>query len=320
MSDKAKRSHIERTVYVAPTVKPGDSVRHGNWQEREDLARRCSECYGSGATQDRRTWRDVRCDACRGTGRVEPVPFTIIDYATGGDYSGTLAEASNARSLKRDFPWLVKICGGYGTFGVGYLGRRENQSDALIEAIDALTDYPLYDEDDHSALEHEREYEAWEFDGRDDFKRALVAYFNAQYEPDEHDLSDEGFDAEVDLLWSASVDRLQGGEGFLNESGGNIYFPIGRVIEKYERDWPGMSRPGYDGSPSLDEMLVRLAESCTLGLDEVADDDLMVARDAWIQGREEWKTLIPEHLHTAATAKWSHENNAPSEDSNAENH
>lgn len=274
MSDKSQNSHIERTVWVNYPVSPGDSVRYGSWETDEQAGTRCRECYGSGKVSDR-SWRDARCEDCRGTGRCKAVPLTIIEYATGSDYSGTLVEISNARSLKKDFPWLVEIHGGHGTSGVAYLGKRENQSDALIEAIDSLTEYPLYSDADHSELEQERASEAWESDGRDDWKRALVKYFNEQYAPGEHDLDDDSHNEAVDALWYACTERLCGGESHLNEQGDSIYFPIDSVIKKIERCWPGMSKNGYDGSPSLDWMLVRLAEECEAQADarDSAEDE-----------------------------------------------
>jgi hypothetical protein len=245
MPDKAKNSHIERTVYVAPTVQPGDSVHWGDWQDTE---------IG--------TWyndRDAHPNNPLGRYRARGLPMTIIELATGSDYSGSLVEHSNARVLKEQFPWLVELHGGHGTFGVAYLGKRENQNPALIEAIDALTDYPLVDDDDHSNLEFEKAAEAWEEDGRDEWKRALVTYFDAQDEDHEHDL-DECEVSLLDWLWWDCTERLRGGESHLNEQGDQIYFPIDDVIEKIERNWPGLDKPSYDGTrPSINVQLETLA-------------------------------------------------------------
>jgi hypothetical protein len=272
MPDKSQNSHIERTVYVACEVQPGGSIRYGNWEDSEERAKRCGECLGRGTVHDR-SWRDVRCEFCRGTGRVRPLPLTLIDYASGSDYSGSLVEHSNYRTLKAEFPWLVEIHGSHGTFALGYLGKRKNQNPALIEAIDSLCSYCVYSDDDHSELELEKTAEAWADDGRKDFKRELEKYFNALYAPDEHDL-DLASDERIDALWYAATERLCGGEDHLNEQGDQIYFPISRVIEKFRRSWPGMSRNGYDGSPSLDEMLVRLAEDCTINTANTESDNV----------------------------------------------
>lgn len=269
MPDKAQNSHIERTVWIGRTdASPGSRLRYGSWEDHEHAARQCRECYGSGSVSDR-SWRDVRCAACGGSGQVDPVPLTLIELATGSDYSGTLVERSNARVLKEQFPWLVEIYGGHGTFGLAYLGKRENQSDALIEAIDALTGYPLADDEDHSNLEHEMAEQAWGDYGRDDFKRALVKYFNEQYAPDEHDLDSDEFNASVDQLWWDCTERLCGGEAHLNQQGGEIYFPIDSVIKKIERCWPGLDKPAYDGTrPSINVQLLALAERATIESEE----------------------------------------------------
>lgn len=224
-NDKAQRSHIERTVFVAPTVQAGDSIRYGDWQEREtfELREDCERTWDPAT----RGYTYSRYRTVRGTS------LTLIDLATGSDYSGTLVEASNARCLKRDFPWLVEVHGGHGTFGVAYLGKRENQSDALIEAIDSLASYPLYDEQDHSDLEHEQEQEQWESDGRDDFKRALVKHFDLILDEEyEHDLDDDKFNDAVDMLWIDCCEIYRGGESYLNEQGDSIYFPVYQLMKQ----------------------------------------------------------------------------------------
>ncbi len=231
MSDKSKNSPYERTVYVSPDdAIPGSSHQYGSWS---DTPR-----------------------------RDHTVPLTIIEGALGSDYSGNLVEISNARVLKREFPWLVEIYGGYGTSGVAYLGKRENQSDALIEMIDALSDYPLADEDDHSTLEMETAEQAWEDDGRREWKRALVKYFDAQDEDHEHD-TDLLTDSAVDALWWDCTEKLCGGEAHLNEQGDSIYFPIDRVIEKIERCWSGIHAPHYSGEREpISKQLETLAATC----------------------------------------------------------
>lgn len=265
MSDKSQNSHIERTVYVQPDTTPGSSVHYGSWEDSIHHASRCRECFGLGTVQDRVSWRDVRCAVCRGSGRVTPLPLTIIELATGSDYSGSLVEISNMRCLKRDFPWLVEIYGGYGTRGLGYLGRRENQSDALIEAIDGLTEYPLFDEDDHSDLETETAAEAWESDGRDDFKRALIPHFDIVIDDEhEHDLDDESHNEAIDQLWQDLVEIFRGGEDHLNEQGDAIYFPVYQLFKQIAdpRFASYLDKGPYGGErPSVREQMQTLAVS-----------------------------------------------------------
>lgn len=276
MSDKAKNSHIERTVYVSPDVTPGSSLRYGSWEDREDLAKRCGNCYGSGTARDN-SRRDVRCDVCRGTGRVKPLPLTIIEYATGSDYSGSLVERSNFRVLQRDFPWLVEIYGGHGTQGLAYLGRRENQNDALIEAIDSLADYPLLDESDHSELECETEDEAWSDYGESDFVCALNEYLD-EIDPDyEHEVTDETIKAcalprrhypdcldSVWALWREGVDafNVNGGSGCANEQGDSIHFYIDEWIDSATKPvYPGWSDSFKAAHDHMRTCLARIARA-----------------------------------------------------------
>ncbi len=203
MSDKAKRSHIETAVYVSPDVAPGSELRYGSWSTSPTEWREHTEL------------------------------MTRILPAEGSDYSGSLVEHSNFRVLKKEFPWLVTLHGGHGTFGLAYLGRRENQSDALIEMIDSLTDYPIASEDDHSELECERECEEWGSHGQQDFNRALMNYLDTIDPEHAHELHDGNApypDAGMVLLdlWrdGCEVFNVNGGSGYINEQGDQIHFMI----------------------------------------------------------------------------------------------
>lgn len=248
-NDKAKLSHIERRYFVAPTAKAFDgTLSYGDWRDTEGPHTWYSDEYAKPGN-------------ILGSYTAIGVPFTLIDVATGGDYSGNLVEKSNARCLKADFPWLVEVHGGYGTFGVGYLGKRENQNDALIEAIDSLTEHSLYSEDDHSALEMETADTAWSesYGGRCDWARALAKHFDEIDEDHAHEIDEDTHATALDELWYDCIERFQGGEAYLNESGDSIYFPIDRVIEKIGRNWPGLDDPHYSGDrPSIRVQLASL--------------------------------------------------------------
>lgn len=190
-----KRS--ETTVFVSPNVRNDDAVRYGDWRD----------------TEGPHTWYDGQIDRIPGEGPLSSyvargVPMTLIDNAIGSNYSGNLVQISNARSLKRDFLWLVEIYGGHGTRGVAYLGKRENQNPRLLEALDFDC---LYDEDDHSSLERETADEAWSepHGGRHDWARALAKHFD---EIEEHDLEDERFRGSLDDLWYDCTEHFRGGE------------------------------------------------------------------------------------------------------------
>lgn len=267
MSDKAQLSHIERRYYVAPTTTPGSSLSYGDWRD----------------TEGPHTWYDRSREApgnYLGSYVAKGLPLTVIELATGSDYSGTLVEISNCRVLKERFPWLVELYGGHGTRGLAYLGKRENQNDELIEAIDALTDYPLADDQDHSDLECERESEAWSeaHGGEYDFVRALAKYFDEIDEDHEHD-SDLVTDAliasagiprryyvdtltSVRDLWNEGCEafNVNGGSGYINEQGDQIYFMIDDWIDGARKpNYPAWSDSFKQAHDTMRETLVQLA-------------------------------------------------------------
>lgn len=276
---------IEGLCYVANDVQPGAEISYGRLigrGEREDAAYEADDRY-------------VRC--------------TVITAAECGDYSGqALVGESNYRVLKEEFPWLVEIYGSHGYKALAYLGKRENQSDALIEAIDSLTDYPLYSDDDHSALESEKEGEAWDSDGASDFRRALqdlldeadpllctacddgarsshaidcdVCNGGRSYEHDPDLITDE----DLYSLWRDGCDafNVNGGSGFVNEQGDSIHFYIDEWIEGYNRQ-PSRVNRGYGdhtGEP-FSEWIKTLAIVCRVH--DVSEDMILVTRDAWQQ-------------------------------------
>lgn len=268
MSDKATLSHIERMWYVAPDTSPGDSVHYGELHEKSLM------------------WYYERYDQFGpvfDSGHyVHGIPCTIIEATECGDYSGNaLVGESNYRTMKAEFPWLVEIYGSHGYKALAYLGKRENQSDALIEAIDSLADYPLYDESDHSELECERESEAWSEDGEHDFKRALAKYFDEVDEDHEHDedkITDELIAAaalprrwyaepmsSVWDLWREGCEgfNVNGGSGYTNEQGDAIHFYIDAWIDSARKpNYPGWSDDFRRAHDMMREHLATLATMC----------------------------------------------------------
>ena len=226
--------------YVAPTVKPGDSI---SWSQLHDSPEvtvyEDGEPYwpGSAMCHQRRV-------------EYQGVPFTPIPYCTFGDYDGSTAvERSNLRVMRERFPWLVHVTGDYGSEMLGYLGKLEYQNPDLIEAIEGLESYPVADEDDESQLELEMESEAWADYGRSDFRRALAKHTRIS---DDRDLDlDDVPDRAIDELWYLGADayNLNGGPGFMIEGGGGVYFLINDWIKGYEQspsagysDWSRKAR------------------------------------------------------------------------------
>jgi hypothetical protein len=153
-------------------------------------------------------------------------PWSILEYATGSDYSGSLVEVSNYNGLCElleehhpDGSEPVVWCrthGGHGTFGL--LVRYELLADEVREAIDALEDYPLLDDEAHSQLECEAQGEAWENWARRDFERAVCKHYGECDWP-------EGVDSYA--LFHVASDWA--GEYWVNEQGSEVYIDIERV-------------------------------------------------------------------------------------------
>lgn len=214
--DKTKRSHIETLRFAQPDVSPGDSVSYSNLHDKSPISY-YEYPPGEGSRLTRYTHAGIPC--------------TIIESTTCGDYSGNaLVGESNYRVLKESYPWLVEIYGSHGYKALAYLGKRENQSDALIETIDSLAEYPLADDSDHSNLEMETESKAWDDDGSKDFARALVAVLDEIDPEHEHD-ADEIDETELYDLWRDGCEayNVNGGSGYVNEQGDSIHF--------YIREW-----------------------------------------------------------------------------------
>ena len=95
---------------------------------------------------------------------VYEVPVTLW-----GDYCGSSVERSNYRSLLRDYPELfIEV---YGDF---YSKRlyipADKMDDEMREMLVGLEEqYPLYDEEDHSSLEMDCAWEAWDLYLKDEF-------------------------------------------------------------------------------------------------------------------------------------------------------
>lgn len=100
-----------------------------------------------------------------------------VDYATGSDYSGGSVNESNYRVLgemlenahpegSEPVVW-ARTRGGHGTYGI--IVNYGDLDEEVREAIDALENYPLMDEEDHSRLEMEQQEEAWKDWGESEF-------------------------------------------------------------------------------------------------------------------------------------------------------
>ncbi len=119
------------------------------------------------------------CGFCQGYPSEVKNGWFQVEYATGSDYSGSSVTRSNYRVLcamleKHEtgaVTW-VRTPGGHGTYGIAV--RYFELSEPMREAIDALEDYCLLDDSDHSELECDEQSEAWDNWARKDFVRELA--------------------------------------------------------------------------------------------------------------------------------------------------
>jgi hypothetical protein len=98
-------------------------------------------------------------------------PQYEIRLTAWGDYGGDTITRSNHRALLEAFPFLGEKTGGYSSSWL--ILSEPDCTPELLDALEALQDYPLYSDDDHSDLEWEIECEQWESFWRDEIKRAF---------------------------------------------------------------------------------------------------------------------------------------------------
>ena len=156
----------------------------------------------------------------------ETASHVVIRYASYSDYSGNDVEASNYRSLLRDFPGrFVEL---YGDAGTCALMLPVSCLDELVlEAIAGLADYPLYDDEDSSALVME-----WTQSAIGDYLRADM----------ENDLDRAGREAETEALRATGDDELtelvwefysDAGEYPYAEAVGTVVFPDSDALREH---------------------------------------------------------------------------------------
>ena len=152
--------------------------------------------------------------------------FVTPELLSGSDYcSSGSVEVSNHRVwLERygKLPNVYDVYGGYGTFAVAI--RLDSLTPEMIEDLNALEDYPVLDEEDHSEVEMEAEQESWENCYRSDFTKALAQKF-----PDLEDVIEDLSTEQVDTLFYALMERTN--TYWEHESGNNAYVDLDRVIK-----------------------------------------------------------------------------------------
>jgi hypothetical protein len=86
----------------------------------------------------------------------------VPSYCESGDYGGSVYQLSNAQALLEEFggsPGCREVIGGHGSYGLAIDPRYVKEE--LLEALEALENYPLYDEEHCSQLEENLKIEAF---------------------------------------------------------------------------------------------------------------------------------------------------------------
>jgi len=161
--------------------------------------------------------------------------YFYVPVASGSDYSGSTVERSNYLWFKETFgdeEWVCDVYGGHSTYAVavgltGLLTCADDTFDAVCEALEGLDNYPLFDEEAHSALEMEESDSAWDSWVADDFKRAVEKKFDG--------CADFDWDAGPDLRTFFEEKREEANEYWFNEGyGHDMYVRIDEVVKGIE--------------------------------------------------------------------------------------
>lgn len=132
----------------------------------------------------------------------------VPDHCQSGDYGGSIYALSNAQALLEDYGGssvLREAIGGHGSYGLALDARYVSED--LLEAMESLENYPLYDENHCSFLEESLKEEAFSSWLRSDLLRFLEKAFSSLLA--EEGLSEEEAEEEAEKrAESLSEDRL----------------------------------------------------------------------------------------------------------------
>ncbi len=189
----------------------------------------------------------------QGYGSKKEPGWYQVEYATGSDYSGGGVNESNYRVLAemlgehhpedaQPVVW-ARTSGGHGTYGI--VVRYGDLEEEVREAIDALEDYPLMDEEDHSNLEMEQQNEAWEDWGRKELRHEVEKASGLERDALEESLTD-------DEWWKIS--RLAEEKGPIyweDQSGAGQWIDMKKVAKQVVKLLEG-SLPSYTTNEQAD--------------------------------------------------------------------
>jgi hypothetical protein len=178
--------------------------------------------------------KDVRYGSWRQTkdGR-----YLVPGILSGSDYSGSLVQKSNHRKFSEEFAdgedkWWGSAPGGHGTYAIviDMQSVPEDKEEEVAEFLNALSDYPLADEDLHSEMEMEAQNKAWNDWARADFKKEIEKVYGVDLDEAEEELGEEVFNRKLYELFHKASEKAN--EYWVNEQGDSMYINLERVVAK----------------------------------------------------------------------------------------
>lgn len=166
----------------------------------------------------------------------EPTDYIEVPYTTGSDYSGDSVTVANYRAIWEDhkeMPGLYQIYGGHGTYGLvirrDVLESDTENGETMREIIEKLNDYPLYDEEMHSEVEHEAENEAWDDWAKRDYRRELEKNGTLPEDSDLETTDGHITDDQLFRVFSQVADAIS--EYWENETGNSAHIDVKRIVD-----------------------------------------------------------------------------------------
>lgn len=172
------------------------------------------------------SWSDI--ERFEGTVTDKKAVYVIPKLLSGSDAGpDSLVQRSNFRSFLRDHKrkaGVHEIYGGYGSYGLAI--RLDRYETTFKDIFDQLESFCLYDEEDHSELEHEEQNRAWEEDFRDEVKETLQKNLEGYLGPD-IDFEDDEID---ELFYLASEETAT----YWEDDGGRPWIRLDRLMPNLE--------------------------------------------------------------------------------------
>ena len=147
-------------------------------------------CRTLGGGISRLSPEEAIAELCRARAWQSASLLFVPSYCESGDYGGSTHYLSNAEALLKEFggsPGCRELIGGYGSYGLAIDPRYA--SDELVEALESLESYPVWDEEHLSEVEERLKEEAFSCWLSSDLRRLVAQVLQ------EH-LRDHGYEEE----------------------------------------------------------------------------------------------------------------------------